>query len=370
MKVTLRKKAITSGRTSLYLDFYPPLLHPDTGKLTRREFLGIHLFDKPKDSVERHHNRETTKLAEHTRATRQIEIQNQQFGFLTVERRTASFVEYFKSIAIKKVGSNSDNWYMGLRYFTDFAGPDLRFIDLNILFCEEYRSYLLTGPALGPRNQKISVNTAVSYFNKFKAVLKAAYRAGLLTQNLNELTDSIKDEETHREFLTIEEFQKLAETKVKNELLKRAALFSGLTGLRFSDVRSLLWSEVRGEPENYYIQFRQEKTAGAEVLPISGIAYSLLGERGDDARKVFYGIKYAQVKIFLIHWMADAGIRKNITFHSFRHTYATLQLTSGTDIFTISKLLGHRNVKTTQIYTKVIDSKKKEAANRIKITLH
>lgn len=368
MKVTLRKKALTAGRSSLYLDFYPPLLHPDTGKLTRREFLGIQSFDKPRTDLERRHNKETMKLAEHTRATRQIEIQNHQFGFLSDEKRNGSFVDYFKSIAVKKVGSNSDNWYMGLRYFADYAGPDLRFIDLNVVFCEEYRAYLLTSPALGKRQIRIAVNTAVSYFNKFKAVLKVAYKAGFIVQNLNELVDAIKEEETHREFLTIEEFQRLAETKVKNNLLKRAALFSGMTGLRYSDVEALLWSQVRGTSDNYYIQFKQEKTAGAEVLPISDTAYSLLGERREAAYKVFDGIKYSQVKTFLVNWVADAAIRKNITFHSFRHTYATLQLASGTDIFTISKLLGHRNVKTTQIYTKVIDSKKKEAAERIKIT--
>jgi hypothetical protein len=69
MKVALRKKALTGGRSSLYLDFYPALLHPDTGKLTRREFLGIQLFNKPKDELERRHNKETMKLAEHTSAT-------------------------------------------------------------------------------------------------------------------------------------------------------------------------------------------------------------------------------------------------------------------------------------------------------------
>jgi integrase len=150
---------------------------------------------------------------------------------------------------------------MGLRYFANYAGPDIRFVDLNVIFCEEYRTYLLSGPALGQRQKRISVNTAVSYFNKFKAVLKAAYKVGLLSQNINDLVNPIKDEETYREFITIEEFQKLAETKVKNELLKRAALFSGMTGLRFSDVHALTWSHVRGTADNYYIQFKQEKTA-------------------------------------------------------------------------------------------------------------
>ena len=67
--------------------------------------------------------------------------------------------------------------------------------------------------------------------------------------------------------------------------------------------------------------------------------------------------------------MLKAGITKNITFHCARHTYATLQLTLGTDIYTVSKLLGHKELRTTQIYAKVIDDKKKEAANKIKLDL-
>jgi integrase len=369
MKVTLRKRAMTKGRSSLYLDIYPPILHPDTGKLIRRQFLGIYLLDKPRTDLDRIHNRETQKLAEYIRATRQLEVQNKQYGFLSDEKRNASFVEFFKSIAVKKAGSNSDNWYMALRYFADFSGPDLRFSDLNLSFCKSYRAHMLKAPAIGRREIKISNNTALSYFNKFKAVLREAYEGGLLIENLNEKVNAIKEEETHREYLTIEEFQKLAETPVKNNLLKKAAIFSGLTGLRFSDVTKIQWVSVRGVEGEYYLQYRQKKTAGAEVLPISDTAYGLLGERMDDNRKVFAGVKYSQVKTFLLNWVADAGIRKNITFHSFRHTYATLQLANGTDIFTVSKLLGHRHVKTTQIYTKVIDSKKKEAANRINIKI-
>jgi len=369
-KVTIRKKAVTKGRSALYLDYYPPLPHPDTGKLTRREFLRIYLFDKPKSDLERRHNKETQKLADHVRATRQLEIQNHEFGFLSDEKRNGSFTDFFRQMAAHKVGSNSDNWSMALRYFTDYAGQDFRFSDLTELFCEDYREYMLTGPAIGQRGKSISTNTAVSYFGKFRTVLKKAYKGGLISKNYYELTPAIKDEETHREFLTIDEFQKLAKTEASNELVKRAALFSGLTGLRFSDIETLAWSEIRGEADDYYIQFRQEKTAGVEVLPISNTAYSLLGKRAGLLEKIFKGLKYSQVKLVLLKWLAKAGINKNITFHSFRHTYATLQLSAGTDIFTVSKMLGHRNVKTTQIYTKVIDSKKKEAADRIKLELN
>ena len=67
----------------------------------------------------------------------------------------------------------------------------------------------------------------------------------------------------------------------------------------------------------------------------------------------------------LQQWMMRAGISKTITFHCARHTYATLHLTNGTDIYTVSKLLGHRELKTTQVYAKVIDDKKIEATNAI-----
>lgn len=151
--------------------------------------------------------------------------------------------------------------------------------------------------------------------------------------------------------------------------MKRAALFSILTGLRISDILKLDWSELQHSKANgYYIQFRQEKTEGEEVLPISEQAYNLLGERGKPADRVFAGLKYSAYENKYLHqWIKDAGINKKITFHSFRHTFACLQLASGTDIYTVSKMLGHRELKTTQIYAKVIDQTKRTAADKIKL---
>ncbi|MCB0537648.1 MAG: integrase catalytic domain-containing protein, partial [Bacteroidetes bacterium] len=99
-------------------------------------------------------------------------------------------------------------------------------------------------------------------------------------------------------------------------------------------------------------------------------ARKLLGEKGADDERIFPNFKYGNWnKTLLKEWLWEAGIKKKITFHCARHTYATLQLTMGTDIYTVSKLLGHRNLSTTEIYAKVINEKKVEAANKINIGL-
>ena len=93
-----------------------------------------------------------------------------------------------------------------------------------------------------------------------------------------------------------------------------------------------------------------------------------MGEPQEPTTKVFNGLVYsAYENILLYQWIVAAGITKKITFHCFRHTYAVLQISMGTDIYTVSKMLGHRELKTTQIYTKVIDQTKREAANKIQL---
>ena len=369
-KVTIRKKPISKGRQTLYLDFYPPVPHPDTGKVQRRHYLKIYVYSKPKTELEKEHNRETMSLAEHVRAKRQLDIQNQRFDFLSESRRKADFVEFFNEEAAKRKGSNSDNWRMSIAYFVSFAGESIPFSQLNEIFCEEYAGYLLSSPAIGRANRKISTNTAVSYFAKFKTTLKAAYKKGYLIKNLGGMVDGITPKNTHREFLFMDELQQLANTYCESMIVKKAGLFSALTGLRFSDIEKLQWGEVRGTEDNYLIQFLQEKTEAAEVLPISNQAFELLGTRGEWKQKVFSGLKYSQVDALLPKWLLRAGIEKHFTFHGFRHTFATLQIASGTDIYTVSKLLGHKNIQTTQVYAKIVDKLKKDASNRIQLTLN
>jgi len=149
--------------------------------------------------------------------------------------------------------------------------------------------------------------------------------------------------------------------------LKKASIFSALTGLRWSDLINLTWKEIQySEINGYFIRFIHEKTDRPQTLNIPEQSVNILGYPRAPEKKIFEGLKYSVwTNLKLSEWVMRAGITKKITFHCFCHTYATLQLSLGTDIYTVSKMLNHKTVKTTQIYAKVIDQRRKEAADRI-----
>ncbi|GAB4035260.1 tyrosine-type recombinase/integrase [Spirosoma gilvum] len=371
IKVKLRRKPITDGRTSLYLDYYPAIPHPDTGKPTRREFLGLYLFNRPRTQPDRDQNADTVALAETIRAHRQIEVQTGAYGFLSKKIQSTCFVAYCEQLAATRTGSTKDGWDSALHYLRDFTGGTLKISDLTIKKCRDFRTYMMQTKS--QRNdERLAVNSAASYFNKFKAALKQAYKDGLISTDLDAKLEGIRLAETRREYLTLAELQALAATDFPAlPVLKQAALFSALTGLRYSDIEALTWGQIRHDPlSGYTIAFRQEKTEGVEYMPVSEQAVSLLGQRLGDNQPILPGLMYsAHWNNKLKQWVKDAGITKPITFHSFRHAYATIQLTLGTDIYTVSKMLGHRELKTTQIYAKVVDQAKREAADKIKLNL-
>lgn len=378
IKVKLRKKPISKNRQSLYLDFYPAIPHPKTGEATRREFLGLYVFEKIKSSIDKQHNKDTIKIAEHIRQKKENQLNKPEIytdyekeQLRIKENGEKNFIDYFKMLADKRKASNHDNWISAFHYLKSFSEGYLKFEDLNEKFCDEFKAYLLSVRSNKSEKANLSQNSALSYFNKLKAALKQAYKEGYLSYDLNSRILSIKPAETRRNFLTIEELNRLVKTECTNPLMKRAALFSALTGLRFSDIEKLLWREIENvNGLGYFLSFKQKKTKGIEMLPISDQAYNLLGERKESSTKVFDGLKYsAYSNKHLLQWIGAAGITKDITFHCFRHTFATLQLSRGTDIYTVSKMLGHKELKTTQIYAKIIDQTKREAADKIKLDL-
>jgi integrase len=409
-KVKLRQKSISGNRQSLYLDFYPPIPHPKTGKPTRREFLNLLLFNefevqeqeyldkdghrqkklvkvfdkvgKPKrislTPIEKQHNQETLLLAQQILMKRENQLNKPEIysGYekqqLKIkEMGEASFLEYYKKLMDKRKNSTHDNWGASYRYLEAFSPENLKFEDLTEKFCNDYKEYLLTTKSNRSNKSNLATNSAWSYFNKFKATLKQAYKDGYLQTDLNGRIDPIKTVDSPRNFLTEEELNSLIKTDCNDPLLKKAALFSALTGMAFKEIQNLRWGDIEFTKEyGYFIPHKRQKTTAGNVLPVNNQAISLLGERGDHNEQVFKGLEYSAYKNGHLHqWIGAAGITKHITFHCFRHTWATLQLTKGTDLYTVSGMMGHADIKTTQIYAKIIDQTKREAADRIELDM-
>ncbi|MFZ4106786.1 site-specific integrase [Flavobacterium sp.] len=374
IKVSLRKKKISKGRASLYLDFYPQIIHSATGKPTRREFLGIYIIDKPKNNYEKSHNSDSLSVAEGIRHRRQTEINMPDiYGEFEKEiLRLKSigeedYVKYFYKKTQKKKGSNYNSWISTYNYLNAFTNGSLKFSEINESFLNDFKEYLQTTNNLRHNNKPLTQNSSSSYFNKIKSSLRDAFRDGKLKTDINRLVKSIPSKDGNRTYLTNEELVKLNNTHFDDEVLKRASIFSALTGLRYSDIQKLIWSEIFYEENaGYKIKYTSKKTKEDDYLPISNDAFNLLEERKNPKDKVFSGLIYSAHKNKQIKsWVKSAGIDKEITFHCFRHTFATILLSKGVSIYVISKLLLHKNIKTTAVYAKVIDKDKMEAVNKI-----
>ena len=269
---------------------------------------------------------------------------------------------------------NWGNWHSCLKHLERYCDEKTTFKDIDADWIEGFKDYLENAnkDAYKKKNEKnapftpLSQNSKVSYFNKLRACINQAFEDRIIPTNPMRGVEGFKQDETERAYLTLDEVKKLAATPCKYQFLKDAFLFSCLTGLRKSDIEKLTWGEVQKFGDYTRIVFKQKKTKGQEYLDIAKQAEQYMGERSADDAKVFPGFKYTSWTLLeLRRWVLAAGITKDITFHAGRHTFAVIMLDLGTDIYTVSKLLGHREVATTQIYAKILDKNKQKAVSLI-----
>lgn len=125
----------------------------------------------------------------------------------------------------------------------------------------------------------------------------------------------------------MDELNTLAQTPCNNPIIKRAALFSALTGIRHVDIKKMKWKEIVKEGDHYRVNFTQQKTKGVEYTPISAQAYQLCGERLDDNRLVFEELPDPSwISKPLERWVKSSGITKHITFHKASHSTYSFSL--------------------------------------------
>jgi integrase len=372
MKISIEKRKAKGDKLTLRLIYYYGYSTDDNGKVTHnreREALDLFLYEKPKTPIEKQHNKDTLNLAESIKAKRTVEYESGKHGFKTNVNAKKSFLKFFLQLMDeKKKNTTSSNWSVWdscykhlIKYISK---SDLYFNEITPGFISGFKDYL-QNEAKTKSGKLLSKNSASSYFNKVRATINTAHLKGIISENPLHLVKSIKPENNKREFLEVSELKLLVKTECKYDVLKRAFLFSCLTGMRWSDINKLLWNDIKKTDDGYRIIFHQQKTKGLQYLDLSKQAYDLMDDPEDNGR-AFQGLRYSSyMNVELLRWCLAAGISKHITFHAGRHTFAVTQLTLGTDIYTVSKLLGHSELKTTQIYADIIDSQRKEAMLKI-----
>jgi integrase len=374
MKITIEKRPTKDGeKQNIRLVYWHGSHTDENGKIKHKrklEQLNLYLYVTPATKFEKQHNKETLQLVEQIKSKRISEAASGQHGFTSTNKISTNFYSFFNQVMeLKKTNESSKNydlWQACLihvkRYHPD---ESLTFEQVTVEWTEGLRRYF-DSQAKTKSGNLISSGTASTYFNKVRAVINEAFTKEIISKNPLKQVKGITVIPSERVYLGLDEVRALVKTDCRYDILKNAFLFSCLTGLRWSDINKLDWSEISELNGNKRITFNQKKNpTKLQYLELSPQAYSLLNGFEQKGR-VFQSLKYsAYMNVELLRWAMASGITKHVTFHTGRHTFAVSLITQGVDIYTLSKLMGHSEVKTTQVYADIIDSVRKEAMHKI-----
>ena len=379
--VRIRFKQLSNGNQSIYLEYY-------TGDVIRKEnyvggkrkyeFLKLYLIPE-RTREDKAKNEATLALAKAIQSKRIVEVQNDAHGFQNTNKSRVNLLDYLENIGKQSAEQGSRNYARTVlntvRALRLFRGDYIAFRDVDKEFLSEFTDFLRQMPKASKygvlkTGGRLSNNSVVSYYGTLRTAINRAYKEGIITVNPTKEFDfasKVRQEPSRREYLTLDELKTLINTECRHEIVKRAFLFSCLCGLRVSDIRKLRWCDLQRSSGRVRIEITMQKTKEPLYLPISDEALKWLPERGEanGSDFIFPLTHEGTVNDTLQHWAKVAGITKHISFHVSRHTHATMMLTLGADLYTVSKLLGHKNIATTQIYAKIVDKKKEEAIGLI-----
>jgi integrase len=338
---------IREKRRKLYLDIY------QDGK---RTWEALHLTL----TADREQNKEIMRLADVCRSKREMQVLARDWDIQDPIANKKKLLTYLEECA----GEREHNDYITgcIRYLKNFkngAGASIQLSQITPRWIEEFQRYLLNQPNL-------SAASAHDYSRAVRMVLRKAVRENILIKNPAESVKGLPVPETDLIFLNIDEIQKLANTPIKGELgaeVRTAFLFACYTGLRISDLKSLKWGDIERNP--LQIIKRQKKTRSTACIPLSKSAWSIIEDArsnnpGDNVFSLL-GNTRSPTNRYLIKWAEEAGVTKRVGWHTARRTFATLGLENGADIYTVSRLLGHVNIKQVARYAKVTDKLRREA---------
>ena len=369
--IKIRFKKLANENKSIYLDYYKDGKH-------EYEFLKLYLIPEA-TSANKEINIETLRLANAVKSKRIVELQNDVHGFSNGGTRSnVNVIDYIKAFAEKKrinAGGGKRtialNYLAFLRRIIEYSGEKTTFKQIDKAYCLGFIDYLKVAKNNNIKRGEtitISEGTVVDYTRKLIAVINNAISDGIMKYNpFHQIKSENKPKRQKTEivYLTNDEVKLLENTDCLSLMVKQCFLFSCYTGLRFSDVQGLTWGQLQTENNGgIFINYIQKKTKKQEYLPIPQKALDFMPNKAEakDTDKVFYLPSTTYTNLQLKTWAMLAGVKKHLTFHTARHTYATMLLSLGAGIETISKNLGHSEIKTTQAHYAAIENKLQRAA--------
>lgn len=359
--VRIRFKKLANGSVSVYLAINV------NGRRTY-DYLKLYLVPET-DQTAKLQNRQTMEAVYAIKAQRILQITNGAAGIkkdLRNKMRLVDWLKIYQDRQVNKGKRGAKRWVRTMIFVIEGydGGKDATLADIDHQWLTDFMIYLMND-YVTYKKTKLTNGTVDNYLRCLKAAFNVAVEEGIMPANPMLALDRshLKGTTYEREFLSVEEVKKLIDTPCRRPDIKGAFLFSCFCGLRISDVRSLQWKHVVTAGEKMYLKITQFKTRRPLSIPLSRQALRWMPERGGAGEDDYIFPPLSKNMTVLDDWAKEAGINKHVTFHVSRHTFATMELTMGADIYTTSKLLGHTSVATTQIYAKVINSKKEEAVS-------
>lgn len=375
MKIELRHRKLASGNESLYLDFY------EKGK---RYYESLNLFLIPERTEnDRRVNENTLKHALKIKAERILGVEKQVDDG---EEKLPSkiFADYMDEhiIYIKDDKKLSDSYVKNVTKTVNIVKSYLRYSNrprmlLALVDKRFYQNFIRYVNDVYRNNksdepQELSPKTKLLIQTTLNSILNQAVKDGVLRKNPYyelEKNEKFKKTPSDRTYLEVNELNAMEGVNTGSPITKQTFMFCCFTGLRHSDMLALRWKDIQKTDDGLVIHVpSMQKTKKPVIVPLGEQALKWLPKQGDaaNADKVFPNAPtLGCANRALKHMAKNAGITKLVTFHTSRHTFATLTITAGADIFTTSKLLGHTNVHTTEIYADVVMNTKVDAVNLV-----
>ena len=359
MSVTLRKRKNADGSTSLRLDIYSDGIH----KIETLKHLKL---AKPSNLNDRENNKELLLKAEAIRLTRTVELEGNNYNMNNDSGKKTVIAFWMQDYINNYTKKDKRNMQGVLNRFIDFLHINkktgLTFGNLTALLIEDFIDYI---------QSKSTGEGAKSYYNRFKKMIKNAYRKKLMVENiLDDVERKVKGKAKKKDTLTLDDIQLLAATPIESKEVKRAALFCSVTGLAWVDAKQLTWDKIKMDSRQLEIVRAKLKDENTTItIPLNDTAIKLLDKAGKGKAHVFNLPTANGANKTLKAWVLRAGIDKKITWHNLRHSYGTNLIFNDVDILTTSKLLGHSSTDQTMRYVKAADEMKQKATDKLNFQL-